>query len=211
MKKILVIEDDSAIQEVITDVLENEGYKVFVANNGKSGVAMALEIKPDLIICDIMMPKLNGYEVFNILSKESYSHVTPFIFLTAKVEKDDISKGMELGADDYLLKPFKIDELLKRVQARIKRYEQFASKYDDTSKIESKKLSENDQIIVEINGKPEFLKISEIVYLSSLNEYTKIFTISNKSILLRRLLKEWTEILPGNIFIRIHRGTIIKS
>ena len=121
MKKILLIEDNQNIRENTAEILELANYKVFTAENGKTGVEAALEHKPDLIICDIMMPVLDGYGVLHLLHKNPTVQNTPFIFLTAKTERSDMRKGMELGADDYLTKPFEGAELLNAVESRLKK------------------------------------------------------------------------------------------
>ncbi|HMV89994.1 MAG TPA: response regulator, partial [Cyclobacteriaceae bacterium] len=112
MKKILLIEDNPEIRENTGEILSLAGYEVSTAENGKTGVDLAQKIKPDLIICDIMMPELDGYGVLHILSKNDETSAIPFIFLTAKTEKTDVRKGMTLGADDYLTKPFDDTDLL---------------------------------------------------------------------------------------------------
>ena len=123
MKKILIIEDDKIIRENTVEILELAQYEVASAPNGKIGTALAKEIKPDLIVCDIMMPELDGYGVLYLLSKDPMTAAIPFIFLTAKAEKSEIRKGMELGADDYLTKPFEDTELLSAIQSRLKKVE----------------------------------------------------------------------------------------
>lgn len=123
MKKILVIEDNSEVRENLEEVLELYGYDVESAENGKIGVEKALEVSPDLILCDVMMPELDGFGVLNILSKKPTTSDTPFIFLTAKSEKEDFRRGMNLGADDYVTKPFYKDELLQVIDTRIKKSE----------------------------------------------------------------------------------------
>ncbi|WP_346318378.1 response regulator [Chitinophaga sp. YIM B06452] len=118
---ILVIEDMSDVQENIAEILEMDNYKVLTASDGREGVKLALEHKPDLIICDISMPVLDGYGVLHMLQKrDEMSHI-PFIFLSARAERTDIRKGMELGADDYLVKPFDPMELLHAVEIRLKK------------------------------------------------------------------------------------------
>src|SRR5690606_34936944 len=102
MKKILLIEDNQNVRETTADILTLAGYEVITAESGKAGVQEALSALPDLIICDIMMPGLDGYGVLHILSKRAETAGIPFIFLTAKSEKADVRKGMNLGADDYL-------------------------------------------------------------------------------------------------------------
>ncbi len=121
MKKILLIEDNDDIRNNTAEILELSNYKVIVAENGKTGVEKAMEHKPDLIICDIMMPVLDGYGVLHAVHKNEAIKNTPFIFLTAKTERSDFRKGMELGADDYITKPFNATELLNAVDSRLKK------------------------------------------------------------------------------------------
>ena len=119
MKKILLIEDNEDIRSNTAEILELTNYEVIVAENGKVGVEKAIEHKPDLIICDIMMPLLDGYGVLHAVHKNDAIKNTPFIFLTAKTERSDFRKGMELGADDYITKPFSGTELLNAVDSRL--------------------------------------------------------------------------------------------
>lgn len=122
-KTILVIEDNDEMRDNICELLELSNYKVFDSGNGKGGVKMALSEIPDLIICDIMMPGLDGYEVLYMLSKNPDTASIPFIFLSAKAEKEDFRKGMDLGADDYLTKPFEEIDLLSAIERRLKKHE----------------------------------------------------------------------------------------
>lgn len=121
MKKILIIEDDKIMRENTAEILELAHYEVLTAPNGKLGSALAKDQKPDLIVCDIMMPELDGYGVLHVLSKDPKTASIPFIFLTAKAEKSEMRKGMELGADDYLTKPFEDTELLSAIETRLKK------------------------------------------------------------------------------------------
>lgn len=121
MKKILLIEDNDDIRENTAEILELANYKVITAANGKEGVELALAQLPDLIVCDIMMPVLDGYGVLHALHKNDTVKNIPFIFLTAKTERGDHRKGMELGADDYITKPFDGTELLNAVDSRLKK------------------------------------------------------------------------------------------
>ncbi|RRB06911.1 response regulator [Larkinella rosea] len=122
MKTILLIEDNEGIRENTAEILELTGYRVFTAENGKIGVEKALAHKPDLVICDIMMPVLDGYGVLLIFNKNPELAGIPFIFLTAKTERSEFRKGMELGADDYLTKPFEESELLSAIEGRLNRF-----------------------------------------------------------------------------------------
>jgi CRP/FNR family cyclic AMP-dependent transcriptional regulator len=123
MKKILLIEDNEDIRNNTAEILQLSNYNVIVAENGKVGVEKAIECKPDLILCDIMMPVLDGYGVMHAIHKNDALKNTPFIFLTAKSERSDFRKGMELGADDYITKPFNGTELLNAVDSRLKKIE----------------------------------------------------------------------------------------
>lgn len=119
MKKILLIEDNVDLRENIQEILEMANYEVITAENGKIGVEVATQQLPDLIICDIMMPLLDGYGVLHLISKNEKTASIPFIFLTAKSERSDWRKGMELGADDYITKPFEESDLLNAIEQRL--------------------------------------------------------------------------------------------
>ncbi|MBX7125599.1 MAG: response regulator [Cyclobacteriaceae bacterium] len=123
MKKILLIEDNEDIRENTAEILELAHYEVLTAPDGKKGVELALEKKPDLIVCDIMMPVLDGYGVLLAVQKNPETQHIPFIFLTAKTERSDLRKGMDLGADDYITKPFNGTELLNAIEGRLKKVE----------------------------------------------------------------------------------------
>ena len=128
-KRIVLVEDNKAVRENITEILELSGYEVVGADNGKSGVETVTKELPDLVICDIMMPELDGYGVLNLLSKNPKTSAIPFIFLTAKAERADFRKGMDMGADDYITKPFDDTELLSAIEARLKKKEQLKTEF----------------------------------------------------------------------------------
>jgi len=119
--KILVVEDTLVIREEICDILEMEGYQILQASDGKIGYEMALKESPDLIISDILMPSLDGFEMFEKLQARTGTSAIPLIFLSAKSKKEDIRIGMNLGADDYLTKPINIKDLINAVQNKIKK------------------------------------------------------------------------------------------
>lgn len=121
MTKILVIEDEHLVRENIVERLEAEDYDTVSAENGLDGVLLAQEHRPDLIICDVMMPEIDGYGVLSVLRKEPVTATIPFIFLTAKADKMDLRYGMELGADDYLTKPFTKTELLGAIATQLEK------------------------------------------------------------------------------------------
>lgn len=121
MQTILLIEDNDDIRENTAEILELAGYKVLTAGDGKTGVELAQTHTPALVVCDIMMPVLDGYGVLHLLQKNDHTNHIPFIFLTAKSERTDFRRGMELGADDYITKPFSGTDLLNAVEQRLKK------------------------------------------------------------------------------------------
>ncbi|MGG6268969.1 response regulator [Leptolyngbya sp. AN10] len=121
MNTILVIEDEAQIRENIAEILAFTGFEVITAENGATGLELAKSRHPDLIICDIMMPTLDGYQVLDALRQNARTATIPLIFLTAKVDRGDQRHGMNLGADDYLTKPFEPEELLLAIESRLNR------------------------------------------------------------------------------------------
>ena len=154
MKKILLIEDDTIMRENTAEILELAGFNVTTAPNGKAGCAAAKEFKPDLIVCDIMMPELDGYGVLHVLSKDPKTASIPFIFLTAKAEKSEVRKGMELGADDYLTKPYEDTELLNAIEMRLK-------KVDSLKKEFTRDLNGLNRFLDEADGLQELQTLSK--------------------------------------------------
>lgn len=130
MKTILLIEDDADMRENTAEILELANYRVVKAENGRRGVEAARKEVPDLVLCDIMMPELDGYGVLHLLGRDPVTAEVPFIFLSAKAERGDVRKGMELGADDYLTKPFEESELLNAIEGRIRRSDLFRKGFD---------------------------------------------------------------------------------
>src|SRR5476651_6950 len=151
-KKVLIIEDNNDIRENVVEILELAGYSVHAASNGKTGVELAIKHTPDVILCDIMMPELDGYGVLYMLNKNPGASAIPFIFLTAKAERVDLRKGMEMGADDYLTKPFDDMELLNAIESRLKKKDLQESFY-------SKSLDKLNNLISKNNGLAELRKI----------------------------------------------------
>ncbi|MCD6068990.1 MAG: transcriptional regulator, Crp/Fnr family [Bacteroidetes bacterium] len=154
MKKILLIEDNRDVRENTAEILKLAQYDVITAINGKEGVELAQKEKPDLIICDIMMPVLDGHGALHLLSKNEETAGIPFIFLTAKAERSDFRKGMEMGADDYLTKPFDDVELLNAIESRLKKNEILKKEFTKT-------LSGIHDFINEVKGMQSLEKLSE--------------------------------------------------
>ncbi len=196
--KVLVIEDNKDVRENIEELLQLTGYNVITAENGKVGTSMALEYLPDLILCDIMMPELDGFGVLRILSNHPSTMDIPFIFLTAKTEKEDFRKGMGLGADDYITKPYDDVQLLDTIEIRLKKSERIKNSFDKTgqglqrfideakAQKEFDKLSENRELrkyhkkdmIYEVGQYPKWLYFVASGSLKSfqINDFGKEFT-----------------------------------
>jgi DNA-binding response OmpR family regulator len=212
----LVIDDDKSIRESTQELLEIVGYDVMVAEDGTKGIKLAKEIIPDIIICDISMPVLDGYSVFNELNKDPDTSVIPFIFLTAKAELTDLKHGMQLGADDYISKPFSSNELLNSIELRLKKKDRIIKFYGNEKEHKSSNghakgvLDKESQILLMVGNHPQNFKISSLVYIESLEKYSKVFTSESKKVIVKKMMKEWEEILPPDLFIRIHRSTIIN-
>lgn len=134
MKKILVIEDNTEIRENVDEILTLAGYEILTAENGKVGIELATKHIPDLVLCDIMMPVLDGYGVLHLFNKDPKLAAVPFIFVSAKASRDDFRKGMDMGADDYITKPFNQSELLSAIESRLKKTDVLKSEYSTDAK-----------------------------------------------------------------------------
>jgi len=167
MKKILIIEDNDDIREGTAEMLDLAAYQTFTAKNGKVGVDLAIKHIPDLILCDIMMPELDGYGVLYLLQKNPQTAAIPFIFMTAKAERADMRKGMEMGADDYLTKPFDDVELFNAIESRLKKRQQPAgfkagavdkdALFEELKAKGKTRIFANKQIIYVANDEPSYL------------------------------------------------------
>lgn len=153
-KKILLIEDNPEMRENTAEILELSGYEVLTAENGKEGVNKAQQHHPDLIICDVMMPELDGFGVLHMLNRNPATAGIPFIFLTAKTEMSDLRKGMNLGADDYLTKPFDDAELLDAIEMRLRKSERINADFERSA-------AGLDQFLVEVRSREAMQKLSE--------------------------------------------------
>lgn len=194
--KILLIEDNPDIRENTQELLELSDYEVEVAENGKEGVKKAKDLLPDLIVCDIMMPELDGYGVLNILNKNPQTASIPFIFLTAKAEKDDFRKGMTLGADDYLTKPFDETDLLNAIENRLRKYNLFKQNFEQsTSGLNNFiSLAKNEADISSLteNKKTQNYRSKEIIFREG--EYpTKIYFVNKGKVKIYKINEDGKE------------------
>lgn len=199
-KKVLIIEDNTDIRENVVEILELAGYDVFAADNGKSGVDIAVKQLPDIILCDIMMPELDGYGVIYLLGKNPGTAAIPFIFLTAKAEKLDLRKGMEMGADDYLTKPFDDMELLNAIESRLKKKDIQQSFYSKSLENLEKLLNRGDgltelkNIINERKGR--LIKKNQVIYYEGDKAYGLYLVLSGR-VKTAKLAEDGRELVTG--------------
>lgn len=159
---ILVIEDEKLLRDNISELIKHYGFRVISAPSGEEGMKMAMEFIPDVIICDIMLPEIGGFEVFSRVKQVSKLLSTAFIFLTAKSTRSDIRAGMDMGADDYLTKPFTKEELINSVKARLEKL----------SKINQSRLEEDELVGATVERMVHLTKRERKV----LNEISKGYT-----------------------------------
>mgnify|MGYP005842784455 CR=1 FL=1 len=205
--KILVIEDEAEVRNVITSILEEEGFDVYSAPDGRNGLKLAETIRPFVIVCDIMLPDIDGYEICNRVRKSEEVANVIFIFLTAKVEMADLRKGMNCGADDYLTKPFRASELIDAVRTRIHLHQLSDQSHD----LSSDKLTLDSNIFIHQKDNTRIINVSEIAAISAESVYSNVYISDGKSYVFRKTLKEWETALPKEVFIRIHRSYIVNQ
>ncbi|WP_091868994.1 response regulator [Pricia antarctica] len=204
MKKILLIEDDTILRENTAELLELSNFEVRTASNGKLGVIAAKEYLPHVILCDIMMPELDGYGVLDALSKTEETRGIPFIFLSAKTEREDIRKGMEMGADDYLAKPFTESELIGAIKSRLAKMvilKDVEDKNSISGTISEKRIKSLQQFknYIKDNGGEYSFQTRETIYCEGMHANI-IYLILKGAVKIHKLDEKGKELITG-----IHR------
>ncbi|HEY0244384.1 MAG TPA: response regulator [Mucilaginibacter sp.] len=199
-KKVLIIEDNNDIRDNVVEILELAGYEVYAANNGKAGVDLALKNLPDIILCDIMMPELDGYGVLYMLNKYPEAAAIPFIFLTAKAERVDLRKGMEMGADDYLTKPFDDMDLLNAIESRLKKREIQQNFYSKSLDRLNNLISKNDGLtelkkIIQERKSRQFKK-NQVIYYDG-DKGNGLYLVINGSVKTIKMAEDGRELMTG--------------
>ncbi|MBN1300093.1 MAG: response regulator transcription factor [Melioribacteraceae bacterium] len=219
MKKVLLIEDNILLAENIQSLLEEENFAVLYAACSGEAIELLKKNEFEIILCDIMLPDQDGFELIRNLQMNYGSKMPPFIFLTAKTQRAYQRKGMELGADDYLTKPFTRDELINSINTQLtKRASIIGSSLKSQSEPEEhntstpgkKELTYDGYIFINEKNSPAFLPLKNIILIRSMKDYTQIHLKSRNKLLVRRTLENWESILPSNYFVRIHRQSIIN-
>jgi DNA-binding response OmpR family regulator len=228
MEKILIIEDNADLAENIYLLLKEHGYNVLSCNNGEEGLRSIIDFNPDLILCDIMLPDINGFKLLTQLKKIETGIPPIFIFLTAKTLRNDVRRGMTIGADDYITKPFTYDELTNAIRAQFSKRSKVLRNIISTDKgiantnrnsSKEKKikaapgkteLDYNGHIFINDKKNPGFYLVKNLIVIKSLKDYTRLYFIEDKKFLLRKRMNYWENYLPKEEFKRIHRQTLIN-
>ncbi|MDT7827486.1 response regulator [Pricia sp. S334] len=196
-KTILLIEDDTVLRENTAELLELSDYAVLTASNGMTGVQLAKESLPDAIVCDIMMPELDGFGVLEALSKDNRTKTIPFIFLTAKTERQDMRRGMEMGADDYLTKPFEEDELIGAIESRLAKVAILNEGSGETPTGQmSVKTIHDLKNFIDDNGQVQQFKPDEIVYREDAYSST-VYLVTRGIVKCHKLNRNGKELITG--------------
>jgi len=209
MNRIVVVEDEVNIRETLQEILEISGYEVFTAENGKLGYHLILEKKPDLVLCDVNMPELDGFAMLEAINQKMQDEVMPaFLFLTAKVETTEIRHGMNLGADDYILKPFDTVEILKIIRLRLnKRKNILNARQENQSTISKQSFN---KLTIPTEEGLELIPYKEIIQCKAERAYCTFYLNGGKKLLVSKPMKEFEENLLQNGFFRVHKSTIVN-
>ncbi len=189
-KKVLIIEDNDDIRESTAEILELAGYETFIAKQGRVGVDLAIQYVPDIVLCDIMMPELDGYGVLYLLHKNPKTAAIPFIFITAKTARADMRRGMEMGADDYLTKPFDDVELFKAIESRFRKKQQLTCL--------NTALSTGENTLHQLceKGKARSIGGKQIIYVEG-DEPTHVYYLNNGHVKTYKRFKDGRELSCG--------------
>jgi len=215
-RKILVIEDEPGLRTTLAELLEINGYEVQTAKDGLDGFNSILDYSPHLVICDINMPKMNGYEVLSSINKRMSEDLMPsFLFLTARVQLEDIKQGLKLGADDYILKPFVSTDLLASIEMRLKKRQSLLDYSDgnqskEDSEVVSKRTQSNEKIGLPIGEGIRFIKLAEVIKCEAERAYCNFYLTSGEKILVSKPMKEFEDQLERSGFIRVHKSYIVN-
>lgn len=202
--RILVIDDEDSVRLPLMGVLEANGYALASASNGREGIHIAREQEPDLVICDIMMPEVDGYGVFEALQKDPHTAIIPFIFLTAKIDPADVRGGLGLGADDYVTKPFEVRDLLDAIRVRMERHQKITA-----AAVTVNEESGYDRIFIKDGEHCWLVEHERLRLVESEDNYVRLFFDKEKP-LISRTLNYLEQRLPAKQFFRANRKQIIN-
>ena len=209
MENLLIVEDEQAIRETLKDILELSGYSVMTAKNGKEGYDAIIEYSPDLVLCDVNMPELDGFELLGALNQRMKDEVIPpFIFLTARVETQSMRQGMGLGADDYILKPFDHNQVLEIVRMRLDKRKQLLK--SEGTVATGGGLRGFDKLALPCDEGLMLVPFDDIIKCQADRAYCTFHLNGGKTILVSSAMKEFEQILIANKFLKVHKSTIVN-
>lgn len=209
MEQILIVEDDQSIRETLQDILELAGYNVLTAGNGKIGYDVLVKNQPDLVLCDVNMPELGGFELLEAVNQRFKDNIIPlFLFLTAKVEPESLRYGMSLGADDYICKPFSSSDILKTVRLRLDRRNNLLNQRS-SNKIETV-IADANKLALPCNDGLELISFDKIVKCQADRAYCNFYLMDNRKILVSKPMKDFEVILSSKNFLKVHKSTIVN-
>lgn len=209
MEHVLIVEDEAGIRESLAEIFKLSGYEVSTANNGKEGYASILRHRPDLVICDVDMPEWDGFELLTTISQQLKEEVVPpFLFLTAKVEPQDLRKGMSLGADDYIFKPFDYTDVLKSARFRLDQRQKLMRNGEALSPTSEPLLF--DKLALPCEEGLILISFDEIIKCQADRAYCSFHLNNGRSILVSKPMKEFEKLLLNHKFIKIHKSTIVN-
>ncbi len=209
MEKLLVVEDEKAIRETLQEILEMSGYEVITARNGKEGYKQIMDEKPDLVLCDVSMPEMDGFELLSAINQVMANEIVPpFVFLTAKVELKDVRRGMTLGADDYVLKPFDHMHVLEVIRLRLDKRKKLLQSNEPAVAVNT--MKNFDKLALPSEEGLELVPISDIVRCQADRAYCTFHLADGRRIVVSKSMKEFEDILIKNNFIKVHKSTIVN-
>jgi len=210
MEKLLIVEDEQDLREALQSILELAGYEVLTAKNGKDGYDAIMTHLPDLVLCDVNMPELDGFELLSAINQRlSEEIVPPFIFLTAKVTKNDVRRGMNLGADDYIVKPFEYTEVLTAIRLRIDKRKKLL-KNGKNNRILSTPDKTFDKLAIPCGDGIELIAFDKIIRCEADRAYCTFHLIDKRKILVSKSMKEFEETLIHKDFMKVHKSNIVN-
>ena len=209
MEKILIVEDEQGIRDTLKEILEFSGYKVLIAANGKIAFDLIIGDHPDLVLCDVNMPELGGFELLEAVNQRFKGEIIPpFLFLTAKVEVESLRYGMSLGADDYIFKPFASSDILKTVRLRLDRRNQLLDQRA-VSKPESV-IADANKLALPCNDGLELISFDKIIKCQADRAYCNFYLADKRKVLVSKPMKDFEEVLTSKNFLKVHKSTIVN-
>lgn len=218
MEKIAIVEDEFGIRESLVDIFELSGYEVKSAANGKEGFKLILEENPDIVLCDVNMPEMNGFELLGAINQRMRNEQVPiFLFLTAKVELSDISYGLSLGADDYIMKPFDPVKLLDSVRMRLDKRKNLLESISRNTENPNEKNELPKSYDIQFNKLAipsedglELIPFSDILQCEADRAYCNFYTKNGSKHLVSKSMSEFEEILLKHGFVKVHKSHIVN-